>query len=177
MIYQTALAQVDKLPRCLARSFAHEPEGTVPTLQQLDEFVAEQAQRPDLKLETLADGCFARGQVMCAELRERGINRAKVFAQSVLTPLRASDDDEEVRWNYHTAPVVLAQVGDHVEPRVVDPQASSHSLPLEEWLGGFRQGQPVIVTVHDDTKYQNGLFGSRDFEKNLQRAQSFLEGL
>lgn len=176
-IYRTSLAQVDALPRCYARYCADEPQGEVPGLEQLDEFVADLAGRPDLKLETLEDGCFARSQVICGELRDRGFNRAKVFAQSVFQSLRASDDDEQVKWNYHVAPVVLARVGDQVEPRVVDPQASDRTLSLQDWLGGFRQRQHVVVTVHEDTKYQNGVLGSRDFEKNLVRAERFLAAL
>lgn len=176
-IYRSSLAQVDNLPRCLARYCADEPQGDIPSLEQLDEFVGELAGRDDLKLAELSDGCFARSQVICGELRALGCNRAKVFAQSVFSQLRASDEDEEVKWNYHVAPVVLTRVGDHVEPRVVDPQASAHSLALPEWLGGFRDRQHVVVTVHEDSKYQNGLLGSRDFAKNLVRAHRFLEEL
>lgn len=169
--------ELQALPRCFTRVCGSSEPHDPPPQEQLDEFVSSLRDRTDLKLDYLADGCFARSQLIAHELREQGLQGSKIFAQSLLTPLRASDEDEQVAWSYHVAVIMLARVGDEVQPRVLDPQTADHTLSIREWLSHFRDRQRLIVTVHEDTKYQNGVFGSRDFAKNVERARKALREL
>lgn len=128
---------------------------------------------PDLTLESPEDGCYARAQLLCQELREKDISHGKLFVHSTYKQLGKDD----VRWNYHVAAVALAEDQGKVAPLVLDPLLSPDPMTPADWVQSFHRGGHVIAVLHSDRKYLNGVGGGSNFEENTKRALRRLEEL
>ncbi|MFA5506200.1 MAG: protein-glutamine glutaminase family protein [Vulcanimicrobiota bacterium] len=116
------------------------------------------------------DGCYARAQLLCDGLAERGIESEKVF----VTPFFKDLESNGAKWRYHVATVAMTT---DQGAQVLDPVASEHPIPLEDWFGSIWQGGPGLVSLHEPTKYLNGLTFSRDSQKHTRQARECLKEL
>lgn len=114
------------------------------SLVQIESAFASVKENSSLRYDYLRDGCFARSQVVAAQLAEQGFEVYKIWVhgfslwgESLTKPL------DFFGWRYHVAPV--ARVNDKLW--VLDPGLFAKPVEANEWINAvLGPNQQVVVT-------------------------------
>jgi hypothetical protein len=103
------------------------------TPDQADEIFQEVAAMKDIPYRYVADGCYARAEIIAERLAKEGIIVDKVWAEDgILKP------NSDLEWNYHVAPVIwVHEKNGTYDRKVLDPSLEDHPVAVNEWLGKF----------------------------------------
>ncbi len=141
------------------------------TTAELDRAYDEVRDSVDLVADYPEDGCFARSQILFDRLQKKGIETEKVFLTPLLGELRTETMKRGSGWRYHVATVALTS---DQGAQVLDPLVSDDPIPLKAWFKAVWRGGVGVVSVHEPTKYMNGLTFSRDSERHTAEAEQEL---
>lgn len=103
----------------------------------------------------IADGCYARAQVMDQVFQDNQLANGKIFVEGDLTAKNGLFPNG-VRWWYHVAPLVptAGTNGSNEGLRVVDPGVSKTSLSPQAWISAIDPSQnPVTVQCTPREQY------------------------
>ncbi|MDE2336475.1 MAG: hypothetical protein KGL10_04125 [Alphaproteobacteria bacterium] len=108
----------------------------------------ELADRPDIAFGYAQDGCYARAQLMCREMTERGLAPQKAWAFEGGSYLYVDmPDGKRVRWGWHVAPALAVRMPDgKAEDMVFDPGLFDGPVTLQEW-GKMIHAQPEKLQI------------------------------
>lgn len=80
------------------------------------------------------DGCYARAHLMARRFEAIGVHVDKAWLKGDLTAPKSSDDEYQVRWGFHVAPIVYVKGEDGaMEKMVIDPSTFDGPVSLETW--------------------------------------------
>lgn len=173
MDWRTALARVRERGVVHTRLRAHSDQGSRVTREALDKAYDEVRERVDLAADVPEDGCYARAEVLCKEFGRRGMETEKVFVTPLFGNLRTKGMEGK-GWRYHVATVAMTS---DQGAQVLDPLLSEDPLPLEQWFSAIWRGGIGVVSIHEPSKYLNGITFSRDTENHEADALRTLANL
>lgn len=144
------------------------------TRAELDQAYDQVRETVDLVADVPQDGCYARAHVLCQELALRGLETEKVFVTPLLRDLATREMPRGQGWRYHVATVALTT---DQGAQVLDPLLGSDPMPLEQWFTSIWRGGLGVVSIHEPSKYLNGLTFGRDVDKHERQARLALQAL
>ena len=160
--WKAALARVRERGLVHTRLRASSEGNSLVTREALDKAYDEVRESVDLVADVPEDGCYARAEVLCQELRRRGLESEKVFVTPLFGNLR-TEGMAGKGWRYHVATVALTS---DQGAQVLDPLLYEDPLPLERWFSSIWRGGVGVVSIHEPSKYLNGITFSRDSAKH-----------
>ena len=108
------------------------------TMEDASRLFQEQKNRSDIAWNYQDDGCYARAHLMTRAFDQEGIVADKVWARGDF--FIKGNNGNDIRWNYHVAPVVyVEQSNGLIERIVIDPSVSDKPLPVDQWLTSFEK--------------------------------------
>lgn len=127
-----------------AKLFSPPATNQAKSLTQIEAAFASVKENSSLRYDYLRDGCFARSQVVAAQLAEQGFEVYKIWVHGFsLWGERLIKPLDFFGWRYHVAPVV--RVNDRLW--VLDPGLFAKSVEAYEWINAvLGPNQKVVVT-------------------------------
>lgn len=154
------------------------PNGRVPSEAELTQACGEIAKNPEIPFGYIHDGCYARAHVMCKDLKERGINRAKIFVMAEGGErLQAQNKHMQSTWWYHVAPFTFCETPEgKVEPRVLDPGFSDKPMTPDAWIKAMGTTH-VRIDIVNESQYspRESCGHETDFDANMKPAWGTLK--
>lgn len=124
---------------------------TVMTEQDAQKLFKELKAHSEIPYEFSYGGCEYRAHAMVQIMREKGITPLKAFAVvdlktvNVLTAPHPKKKNENIKWKYHTSPLVLVEKDGKIEPYTLDPSLESQAVPLPKWKSDMIRHNPKTV--------------------------------
>jgi len=118
------------------QSFSENTKPRTITIEKAQGLFDQAKQMKDLAWNYKSDGCYARAHLMARRFESQGIEVGKVWISGTLQV-----PEENLAWNFHTAPVVYVedQKG-NVERYVIDPSLAKTAVTVSQWSSLMKKG-------------------------------------
>jgi hypothetical protein len=122
---------------------------------QASQLFSEFRNNPNIPLQYVQDGCFARATEMTRIAEKQGITLAKIFIEGSLRATAPKYANSKLRFDYHVAAIAVVNVNGNATVMVFDPVFFNEPVAKDVWQKRFlEKGEPKA-------KIKETYYGSR----------------